>query len=95
MAYIFSLNNNLIFYSISAILLDSREDFISASFNINPKQIIILNIFKNRDNFLTKWYKRLGHLGYKVLIKIIAIISGVIFLESKLIKMGFIALLND
>ena len=95
MAYISPLNDSPIFYSVSTALLNSWEDFISASFSINPEQIIIPNIFKDEDNSLTKWYKRLNHLGCKVLVKIIATIPGVILLESKLIKMGFTVFLSD
>ena len=54
MVYISPFNNNFIFYGISTTFLNSWEDFISISFSINPEQIIIFDISKNKDNSLTK-----------------------------------------
>ena len=87
MAYISPPNGSPIFYGAPAALLNNQEDLISASSNTNPEQTIIPNISKDEDNSLTKWYKRLGYLGRKVLVKIIVIIPGMILPEpTKLVK---------
>ena len=54
MIYIFPPNNNPIFYGTPITLLNNQENLINTSSNTNPKQIIISNIFKNKDNSLTK-----------------------------------------
>ena len=54
MTYIFPPNNSPIFYNTPAALLNSWENLISASFNTNPKQAIIPDISKNKDNSLIK-----------------------------------------
>ena len=54
MAYISPPNNSFIFYGAPAALLNSWEDFISVSSSTNLKQIIIPDIFKDKDNFLIK-----------------------------------------
>ena len=94
-AYISPFNGSFIFYSAPAVFLNNWEDLISVSFSTNSKQTIIPDIFKDEDNSLIKQYKYLGYLGYKILIKIITIIPGIILLEPKLVKIGFTVLLND
>ena len=54
MVYIFFSNDNSIFYGAPAVLLNSQEDFISVSSNINFEQVITPDIFRDKDNSLIK-----------------------------------------